>query len=91
MGSGSISRVLSQAIEKPQSLGMVIHLGRRLPVASSNLPDDRPERNTPGPRTFVLKLATLFGLAPDGVYPAIPVARNAVSSYLAFSPLLEKP
>ncbi len=29
----------------------------------------------------------LFGLAPDGVCPAIPVAGNAVSSYLAVSPL----
>jgi len=32
--------------------------------------------------------ATLFGLAPDGVCPAVPVAGNAVSSYLAISPLL---
>ena len=29
----------------------------------------------------------LFGLAPDGVFRALPVARQAVSSYLAFSPL----
>ena len=29
----------------------------------------------------------LFGLAPDGVFRAMPVARQAVSSYLAFSPL----
>src|SRR6185437_5670040 len=29
----------------------------------------------------------LFGLAPAGVYRAAPVARRAVSSYLAFSPL----
>ena len=65
---------------------MVIHLGRRLLAASSDLPDGLPERTVPGPR---LGLATLFGLAPDGVYPATPVARGAVSSYLAFSPLLE--
>lgn len=31
--------------------------------------------------------ASLFGLAPNGVYPAVPVTRNAVSSYLAISPL----
>ena len=31
--------------------------------------------------------ASLFGLAPGGVYPALPVARQAVSSYLAISPL----
>ena len=29
----------------------------------------------------------LFCLAPHGVFPAIPLARDAVSSYLAFSPL----
>ena len=29
----------------------------------------------------------LFGLAPNGVYPAVSVTENAVSSYLAFSPL----
>ena len=29
----------------------------------------------------------LFNLAPDGVCPAIRLATNAVSSYLAFSPL----
>ncbi len=31
----------------------------------------------------------LFGLAPDGVYLAIFVAKNAVCSYHAFSPLPE--
>jgi len=30
----------------------------------------------------------LFGLAPSGVYRAFSVAGKAVSSYLAFSPLL---
>src|SRR5271155_785220 len=29
----------------------------------------------------------LFGLAPDGVFRALPVTRQAVSFYLAFSPL----
>ncbi|MDB5102747.1 MAG: hypothetical protein JWP91_436 [Fibrobacteres bacterium] len=68
--------------------GMVIHLGRRLPAASSDLPDDR--RSGPLLDLPALSrggLAILFGLAPDGVCPAIPVARNAVSSYLAISPL----
>jgi len=32
-------------------------------------------------------MACLFGLAPDGVYPATDVATSAVSSYLAISPL----
>jgi len=30
----------------------------------------------------------LFGLAPDGVYPAFFVTKKAVCSYHAFSPLL---
>ena len=42
-------------------------------------------RTSGGPPLNVL----LFGLAPDGVYHAFPVAREAVSSYLAFSPLLK--
>src|SRR3989338_7939006 len=32
-------------------------------------------------------MACLFGLAPDGVYPATGVATGAVSSYLAISTL----
>ena len=32
-------------------------------------------------------MVSLFGLAPDGVYPATDVATSAVSSYLAISPL----
>lgn len=32
-------------------------------------------------------MASLFGLAPDGVYRAVRVATSAVSSYLAVSPL----
>jgi len=37
-------------------------------------------------------IACLFGLAPDGVYPATNVAIRAVSSYLAIStlPFLER-
>ncbi len=30
---------------------------------------------------------SLFGLAPNGVYPAISVTKNAVSSYPTISPL----
>ena len=32
-------------------------------------------------------MVSLFGLAPDGVYPATDVAISAVSSYLAISTL----
>ncbi len=41
----------------------------------------------PGASSGPLYNAPLFGLAPGGVYRASPVARAAVSSYLAFSPL----
>jgi len=47
-GSGPISRVLSPAIGQARSQGMAIHLGRRLPAASSDLPGGRPERTAPG-------------------------------------------
>jgi len=32
-------------------------------------------------------MASLFGLAPDGVYPATAVTSSAVRSYRTFSPL----
>ncbi len=54
-----------------------IHLGRASPHASSNLPGNRTGRT----------IVPLFGLAPDGVYPATPVARCAVRSYRTISPL----
>ena len=57
---------------------MIIYLGRRLPDASSGLPERLAKRATS---------PLLFGLAPNGVYHAISVTRDAVSFYLAFSPL----
>ncbi len=54
----------------------IIYLGLLLPASSSNLPETR--------RAAV---SSLFGLASDGVYTALSVTREAVSSYLAFSPL----
>lgn len=57
---------------------MIIYLGRRLPGASCDL----PKRQTPRAAAPLL-----LGLAPDGVYPAIPVTRNAVGSYPTVSPL----
>jgi len=57
---------------------MIINLGHRLPDASSDLPEgsDGPPSN-----------AFLFGLAPGGVCRAFDVTIEAVSPYLAFSPL----
>jgi hypothetical protein len=52
-------------------------LGRR-PGSLSNLPESPADRASP---------SLLFGLAPRGVCPAIPVTRNAVRSYRTFSPL----
>jgi hypothetical protein len=60
-----------------------IHLGRRLPAASSNLPE-RQDLD----RSRSLRLAPfLFGLAPGGVCRAAGVAANAVRSYRTVSPL----
>ena len=77
-GKKTISRVLSRTSVSPQrgddhSSGTTIacRLKRRYP------------RTSGGPPLNVL----LFGLAPDGVYHAFSVARKAVSSYLAISPL----
>src|SRR5690554_4026125 len=57
---------------------MIIYLGLLLPAGSSDL-----SRDAAGNRF----LCPLFGLAPDGVYIAIPVAWTLVSSYLTFPPL----
>ena len=72
--SRPISRVLSWT---------VIPLGRTSPRASSDLPGSLcgPHVRPFGPR------ASLFGLAPSGVYLATPVARRAVRSYRTISPL----
>jgi len=62
---------------------MAIRLGRPLPDASRDLPEGRcgysPVAQSHQP--------FLFGLAPGGVYPAVPVAEDAVRSYRTLSPL----
>jgi hypothetical protein len=66
-----------------------IPLGRRLPGASSNLPE-RPDLDTI-PKRFVLAreafAPSLFGLAPGGVCRAAGVTAGAVRSYRTVSPL----
>ncbi len=57
--------------------GTAIHLGAPSPTRSSDLPGSHA-----GPM-----IASLRGLAPDGVCPATPVAKSAVRSYRTFSPL----
>ena len=69
----AVSRILSAPKES----------GERTICLSSRYPKPAPRGGAwSGPlRGF------LFGLAPDGVFRALPVARQAVSFYLAFSPL----
>ncbi len=70
-----------------------IPLGRRLPGASSNLPE-RPDLDTI-PKRFVLARKAfapfLFGLAPGGVCRAAGVTASAVRSYRTVSPLPSPP
>ena len=82
-GSGPVGRILFAG-----KAGMtVIPLGDRLPGRSSHLParSGGPPCRSRGP------IACLFGVAPDGVWRAVRVATNAVSSYLAVSPLPDSP
>ena len=69
-----------------------IPLGRRLPGASSNLPE-RPDLDTI-PKRFVLARKAfapfLFGLAPGGVCRAAGVTAGAVRSYRTVSPLPDR-
>ena len=56
----------------------VMHLARRLPDGSSDLPGSSDRRPSG---------ASLFGLAPCGVYRALDITAQAVRSYRTFSPL----
>ena len=62
---------------------MIISLGRRLPGASSSLPERHSGRtnpraaNAPRGRGGEVARTLIFGLAPGGVYRAGPVARVA--------------
>ncbi len=75
-GKTFVSRVLSR---------MAITLGPGLPLDSSDL----TRRRGPGQPSARMR-ASLFGLAPGGVYHAVSVTGDAVSSYLAFSPLPDR-
>ena len=76
---------------------MIIPLDRLLPAGSCDLTrkhwTGRPLKGcrTPIPAkidsAYVPFFVPLFGLAPDGVYLAFDVTIEAVSSYLAVSPL----
>ena len=66
------SRPISRVLSRT-----TIHLGHTSPYTSSDLPGPDAGR----------ALGSLFGLAPDGVYPAAPVTGTAVRSYRTFSPL----
>ena len=77
-----VSRVLSTPTLQARGRWMAIHLGRPLPDASRDLPGRR-RGNPPG----LAAVPPLFGLAPGGVYHAVPVAGDAVRSYRTLSPL----
>ena len=81
MGSPPISRVLSSNDDLRRHCRAVIPLGAALPRRSSSLPGSNASRVG----------APLFGLAPDGVYRASPVASPAVGSYPTVSPLPDPP
>ena len=73
---------------RPDSVGRfpgltVIPLGAGLPLRSSHLPARSDGPSLPARS----RVACLFGVAPGGVWRAVRVATNAVSSYLAVSPL----
>lgn len=70
-GSPPVSRVLLCA-----NAPATIHLGDVLPRRSSSLPGSDASR----------VMASLFGLAPDGVLRAVRVAAHAVGSYPALPP-----
>ncbi len=73
-----VSRVLCR-----RKSAMTIYLCAPLLAASSDLPELLPDRR-PG---HFEKCGVLLGLAPDGACRADSVARTAVSSCLAISPL----
>jgi hypothetical protein len=62
---------------------MAIHLGRSLPIASRDLPEDRRGKRL----TRLPGSVLLCGLAPGGVCHAADVAVSAVRSYRTLSPL----
>ena len=66
-------------------MGMAIHLGRSLPNASRDRPERRRESSPGTGLTPCLPL--LLGLAPGGVFPAVPITGDAVRSYRTISPL----
>ena len=64
---------------------MAIHLGRPLPHRLvATYPDSGAETRL---RISALRMPSLFGFAPSGVYLAVDVAANAVRSYRTLSPL----
>ena len=76
-----VYQAFKERVYKPDSVSLtivVIHLERFLQISSSDLPKKHCRKSI---------LFLLFGLAPSGVCNAIHIVMNAVSSYLAFSPL----
>ena len=87
--SGQRAKEKRQTACKPGSVpasrqGMTIPLGRPLPDASRDRPGRRRENPPAGGDAGA---PPLFGLAPGGVYRAVPVTGDAVRSYRTLSPL----
>lgn len=81
-----VSRPVSRVLYGPGLLRNVaaIHLGRPSPNASCNLPGWSPRSREGRLRN---PMPSLFGLAPDGVCPAMTVTSHAVGSYPTLSSL----
>jgi len=76
--------------EKSVVSRVLLPLGPKAMQRQSCISDRRCRRSPatyPGVLMRRAASAPLFGLAPGGVYPATPVTRSAVSSYLTISPL----
>jgi hypothetical protein len=90
--NGTLRQIEVERAYRPDSVSRfpgptVIPLGAQLPARSSHL----PARSGGPPCPAQSRVACLFGVAPGGVWRAVRVATNAVSSYLTVSPLPGEP
>ena len=77
---------MNQIVYKPGSV-CAISQGSHSSGINVTIYLTRPTRATVRVNTQPYGLLPLLGLAPDGVFPAIPITGYAVRSYRTFSPL----